>query len=239
VLALDTTTREGSVALVEDDRVIVERAGDPARSHAERLPGDLLRILGDAGVSVSAIDVFAVAAGPGLFTGLRIGIATAQGLAIVTGRPIVAVSALEALAQATSRGLLAGSIVGAWMDAHRREVFSALYEVADAPLFAPDRLVEIDRPAVGDPVATLLRWRERFPAVAVLSGDGATAYADLLTENRRVLPSPLLAGAIGLMAGARAATGKIVEATPVQPIYIRRSDAEVDRERRRSPHSGR
>ena len=203
VLALDTTTREGSLALVEDDRVIVERAGDPARSHAERLPGDLLRLLGETGVSASAIDVFAVAAGPGSFTGLRIGIATIQGLAFVTGRPIVAVSALEALAQATSRGLLPGSIVAAWMDAHRREVFSALYQVAEAPLFAPDRLVEIDRAAVGEPGATLSRWTERFPPVALFAGDGAAAYATLLTESARVLPSPLLAGGIGLMAIAR------------------------------------
>src|SRR4051812_37344406 len=98
VLALDTTTRAGSVALVEDDRVVAERAGDPARSQGQRLPGDLA----DLGAPWTAIDVFAVASGPGSFTGLRIGIATMQGLALVTGGRLVGVSALEALAQIAS-----------------------------------------------------------------------------------------------------------------------------------------
>lgn len=99
VLALDTTTRAGSVALIENDRVVAEQSGDPTRSHAERLPTDLLNLLAANGCAMSDIDLFAVAAGPGSFTGLRIGIATIQGLAFVTGQRIVPVSILEALAQ--------------------------------------------------------------------------------------------------------------------------------------------
>src|SRR5438034_11168139 len=136
VLALDTTTREGSVALVDEHRVIEERRGDAARSHAERLPGELIAPADARGLSVSAIDLFAVAAGPGSFTGLRIGIATIQGLAVTTRRRIVAVSALEALAQSAAGeapGLTAGTLVAAWMDARRHDVFAALYRIADAP----------------------------------------------------------------------------------------------------------
>src|SRR5206468_2472744 len=139
VLALDSTTRAGSVALVEDDQIVAERRCDPARSHAERLPGDLLRLLGDTGVPLSAIDVFAVAAGPGSFTGLRIGMATMQGFAFVERKRIAAVSALEAIGHFASADLAAGELVGVWMNAHRRDVFSALYRIADAPLFARDR----------------------------------------------------------------------------------------------------
>src|SRR5262245_32388526 len=98
VLALDTTTRAGSVAIVEDGRVVDERSGDPSRAHAERLPRELLDVLATHHVGLGDIDVFAVAAGPGSFTGMRIGIATMQGLALTLGRPIVAVSALDALA---------------------------------------------------------------------------------------------------------------------------------------------
>ena len=83
VLALDSTTRAGSVALVTDDRIVLKRSGDPTRTHAERLPGDILGLLHDAGVALAAVDVFAIASGPGSFTGLRIGIATLQGLAFV------------------------------------------------------------------------------------------------------------------------------------------------------------
>src|SRR5262245_38198388 len=102
VLALDTTTRAGSVALVEDDRVVDERLGDAACTHAERLPRELLALLDARGVALTAVDLFAVASGPGSFTGLRIGIATIQGLALVGRRRVVGVAALEALAHAAA-----------------------------------------------------------------------------------------------------------------------------------------
>src|SRR4051795_9096275 len=130
VLALDTTTRAGSVAIVDDGRVLIEREGDPTRTHAQRLPAELLEALAAINATTADIDLFAVASGPGSFTGLRIGIATIQGLAFVHRRRIAAVSALEALAHMGSAGLNAGALVGAWMDAQRRDVFSALYRVA-------------------------------------------------------------------------------------------------------------
>src|SRR5215470_5426477 len=125
VLALDSTTRGGSVALVEDERVIDERAGDGSRTHGERLPSELAQL----GAAWPTVDVFAVASGPGSFTGLRIGIATMQGLALVTGARIIGISALDAIAQLASRELPAGNLVAAWIDAQRSEVFSALYRV--------------------------------------------------------------------------------------------------------------
>src|ERR1700674_3345139 len=115
-MALDTTTRAGSVALVEDDRVVDERSGDLSRTHAQRLPGEILALADRHHVAMRDVDVFAVASGPGSFTGLRIGIATIQGLALATNRPVVAVSTLEALAHAASRDLAPGALVAAWMD---------------------------------------------------------------------------------------------------------------------------
>jgi tRNA threonylcarbamoyladenosine biosynthesis protein TsaB len=231
VLALDTTTRAGSVALIEDDRVIAERAGDPARSHAERLPGDLLRLLDGSGRASSDVDVFAVAAGPGSFTGLRIGIATVQGLAFVHRRPIVAVSMLDVLAQQAGRELPPGTLVGAWMDAHRHEVFSSLYRVTDAPAFSAGRLVEEEPARAGDPAATLARWAASFPAVGVYVGDGAEAYASLISPTGAcVVPAPTVAATIGMMAVARAKRGETVAPAGVQPIYVRRPDVEVARD---------
>src|SRR3954469_13948498 len=113
VLALDSTTRAGSVALVDGDRVVTERAGDGSRKHGERLPGELA----DLGAAWGTIDGFAVASGPGSFTGLRIGIATMQGLALVAGRRVVGVSALEALAQIASTQLSPGALIASWVDA--------------------------------------------------------------------------------------------------------------------------
>src|SRR5215470_2346406 len=151
VMALDTTSRAGSVALVDDGRIVDERAGDASRTHGERLPGELEAL----GVEWSTVDVFAVCAGPGSFTGLRIGIATIQGLALVAGRPVVGVSALEAVAQLASRDLAEGDTIGVWIDAQRGEVFSALYRVANGTMFTPERLLELETPAVAAPLATV------------------------------------------------------------------------------------
>src|SRR5262245_19417605 len=148
VMALDTTSRGGSVALVDDGRLVEERSGDASRTHGERLPGELAAL----GVEWSSVDVFAVAAGPGSFTGLRIGIATIQGLALVNLRPAVGVSALEAVAQLASAELAEGDTIAAWIDAQRGEVFSALYRVAPSPMFTPERLVELEAPAVAAPL---------------------------------------------------------------------------------------
>jgi len=236
ILALDTATRDGSVALVDEHRVIAERRGDAARSHAERLPGELLALAEAHRVSVRAIDLFAVAAGPGSFTGLRIGIATIQGLALASGKRIVAVSALEALAQSAAGA--PGSVVAAWMDARRREVFAALYRVADAPPFSPERLVEVEGATAGDPAATLARWGSHLrDARVTFVGDGAALYADAIADHRSMRSDvlgepPLLAGVIGQMALIRAQRGDTIDPAAVHPLYVRRPDVEVEREKK-------
>jgi tRNA threonylcarbamoyl adenosine modification protein YeaZ/ribosomal-protein-alanine acetyltransferase len=231
VLALDTTTRAGSVSVVDGGAILLERAGDPTRTHAERLPGEILSALREARVPLESVDIWAVAAGPGSFTGLRVGIATIQGLAIVQQRPVVPVSALEALAQSGSRGLTPGCHVAGWMDAHRKDVFSALYRVAEGAIFSRSRLIEVEPPLVDSPQATLERWR-RHPPVDVFIGDGAARYAHTIGPSARVLDAPGLAGVIGLMAHDRAQAGELTSPAGIQPIYVRRPDAEIDRERR-------
>jgi len=235
-LALDTTTREGSVALVVDGRIVAERRGDAARSHGERLPGELTDLLVGAGTTLDAIDLFAVAAGPGSFTGLRIGIATMQGLALVAGRSIVPVFALDALAHAAADRLAAGSVVGTWMDAQRGDVFSALYQVQDGAPSSLDRLVLLEEASVGAPGDTVVRWRARrdgMPEVVV--GDGAVRYRDAWAglggpAVRIMEPSPL-AGTVGRLAEAAAARGEAVAPMAVRPLYVRRPDVVVARER--------
>jgi tRNA threonylcarbamoyladenosine biosynthesis protein TsaB len=234
-LALDTTTRAGSLALVDADRIVEERAGDALRPHAERLPGEALALLADHGLAVADVNLFAIAAGPGSFTGLRIGIATIQGLAFTSARPVVAVSALEALAEAGSRDLLPGDFVGGWMDAHRRDVFSALYRVGAAETYEPERLIEVESPAVGDPIATIARWNLIVgDSGLTVIGDATPLYASTIDRGarplRRAIGAPLLAGTIGLMAIARARHGRAMTAGDIQPLYVRRPDAEVARD---------
>jgi tRNA threonylcarbamoyladenosine biosynthesis protein TsaB len=235
VLALDTTTRKGSVALIDDRRIEAERGGDVMRTHAERLPQEILSLLAEHQLSTPDIDLFAVASGPGSFTGLRVGIATVQGLALVHGRRVVGVSALEALAQVAGKEPARGSLVGAWMDAGRAEVFSALYRLSDSSPFTSQRLVEVEAAAVGGPAGVLERWANLLgSAPVVLAGLGAVMYGELIRAHRlnaRVVDVAHLAGAIGLIASSRAAAGETVDPAGVRPLYVRRPDAELDRER--------
>jgi tRNA threonylcarbamoyladenosine biosynthesis protein TsaB len=236
VIALDTTTRSGSVALVEDDRVVDERGGDGARTHAQRLPAEIVALVEAHGISLADVDLFAVASGPGSFTGLRIGIATIQGLAFVHGKRVAGISALEALAQIAGCGRPPGTTVAAMMDAHRHEVFAAVYRVTPALPFSEERVVEVEAPTAGDAAATVERWRSVFGSgVDVCVGDGAVLYADVI---RRGLPSatvlsvPLLAAGIGRMALNRRA--RAVAPDGLRALYVRRPDVELERERHAS-----
>jgi tRNA threonylcarbamoyladenosine biosynthesis protein TsaB len=226
ILALDTTARSGSLALARDGVVVDEVAGDPARTHGERLPGDVVALLDRHGLTPAAVDLYAVAAGPGSFTGLRVGIATVQGFALAAGRLVVAVSTLDALAH-LAHPRAAGRLTGALVDAQRGEVFSALYEAAR----------EIEPPAVGAPAATLDRWRLEVQARgAVVAGDGAIRYRALveacLGARAEVLePLPPLARAVAEIAAVRAARGAAVPPHAIVPIYVRRPDAELARDR--------
>jgi tRNA threonylcarbamoyladenosine biosynthesis protein TsaB len=231
VLALDTTTRQGSVAVVKDDRVLLERPGDAARTHAERLPADILSALSATGASVGAVDLFAVASGPGSFTGLRVGIATIQGLALATSRHVAAVSALDALAHLASIDRAIGDVVAVWMDAYRREVFSALYRVASLDLYSQERLEELEGPVVSPPEAALARWLHMNCRPAVWIGDGSAVYSTMIEGIGEVRTTEPIAGTIGRLAISRNRAHGAINPAAIQPLYVRRPDAEVARDR--------
>lgn len=242
VLALDTTTREGSVALLDGGRIVDERLGDSSRSHAERLPSEIVALLAANGRAIGDVDLFVVASGPGSFTGLRIGIATMQGLAFVRQRPLVGVSALDAIAFQAAPELAVGWRLGVWTDAYRREVFAALYErrpdedVAVASTGDLDHLKQVEGPTVGAPAATLSRWAAAGVSPTVLAGQGALLYQDVIVAGvfgARVVDVLPLAGTLGLIGAARVRRDP-VGALGVQPLYIRRPDAEVAREHARA-----
>jgi len=229
VLSLDTTTRAGSVAIVIDDRVVYAERGDERRSHTERLPADVMRALEAASLASADIDVWAVGSGPGSFTGLRTGIATIQGFALVHGSRVVPVSALMALAAAASVDRSDGEFVGAWTDAHRGDVFSALYRTRSGA--ALDRsLEEQEGASVGLPADTWARWRSRDAQPVALIGDGAALYRQHIDGGVAVLAAPDLAPWIGRIAHARALAGETIGPGGIQPLYVRRPDVEIARD---------
>ncbi len=237
VLALDTTTRRGSAALLRHGTLLDCEIGDAARTHGQRLPGDIVRLLDRHGLTVRDVDLFAVAVGPGSLTGLRVGIASMQGLALANSRRIVGVSTLDALHASVEKGGRTPFWVGAWVDAQRGEVFSALYR--------DDEL--IDGPSV-DTEEGLARWVRANPdGLVTFVGDGALAHANVidgLMPSASILPTvPPLAPAVAQLAeqsAARAASpagpasparNDAMQPDSIRPLYVRRSDVELARER--------
>ncbi len=241
IAALDSTTRAGSVALWRDGW-IAERSGDPARTHAERLPDDLASLLADHGATVADVERYAVASGPGSFTGMRVGIATIQTLALVHDRLIVPVPALEALAHeaALAPGVGTGSFCGGWMEAYRGEIFAALYRVAEPA--APGAAGQVERgsarlelvrgPSVGAAELLAREWAAAAGSGAVyVAGDGLSRTVGVLAghfaERVTALPDRPLAGTIAALAARH--PERAVRPHAVVPLYVRRPDAELAR----------
>jgi len=232
ILALDTSSAAGSAAIVRDGTIVVERAGDASRTHGERLPRELMTLLEEARAGLDDVDLYAIATGPGSFTGLRIGIATIQGLALAHDTLVAPISTFEALASVSLPPSVlpppTSAATAVWVDAHRGEVFGMLYAADGRVLQAPTSL---------PPGATLDAWAasiDGLPRVA-FAGDGAIKYREAIESrlgSRASLPAgvPPLAGAIGRLAAGE--PGRAVRPHAVVPIYVRRSDAELARDRR-------
>jgi len=225
ILALDTTTRAGSVALLRGEEVLYEQSGDPTLTHGQRLPGDLIQACTVAAVQISDVELLAVAAGPGSFTGLRIGIATMQGLAMARSGRIVPVSTLEAIALAAPPG---PARIAAWMDAQRGEVFAQVFEREQG------RARPLTDAIAAAPTVVLQHHRE-WVSGAVFEGDGAIRYRHDVEHGlggaaRVAADVPHLAVAIARIAAV--SPDRAVLPHAVVPIYVRKPDAEIARDRR-------
>jgi tRNA threonylcarbamoyladenosine biosynthesis protein TsaB len=226
ILSLDTTTRAGSAAVLRDDAIVAVAEGDPSRTHGERLPAELEAALRLAQVELSDVDLLAVARGPGAFTGLRIGLAVMQGVAMVTGRPVIGVSALEGFAAATfERLLVTEARIGVWMDAARGEIFAAAYVAAGEAGGVP-ALTPLTEPEVDTPEAVWARWQAILhpPASWIFTGDATSRYATVLRNAQLADAGPLAPG-IARLARRQADHGGHAP-HDLQPLYVRRPDAE-------------
>ena len=195
-------------------------------THGQRLPTEIAEVLAAAGTRIDAVDLFAVAAGPGSFTGLRVGIATIQGIAMGCGKRVVPVSALDALARSA---IDPAGTVAAWMDAQRGEVFAALYDADGKTVLIP--------PVSAHPALVLKTWSVTADlARTAFVGDGAVRHAEVVHRDvglqAAIQAPPLLASLIGRIALENAASAVLPHA--IVPIYVRRSDAELARARRGS-----
>jgi len=212
ILAMDTTHEFGSLALARDGAAVAEVAMHAPEGFGQVLFGHLERLLAGAGITANSIDCFAAASGPGSFTGVRVGLACAKGLAEAAGKPAAAISNLRAMAWFGKAPLRA--VV---LDARRGEVYGAVYD-------AQGRLVS---PEV---VAKFPEWLAMLPAgvtefVAMDFGPYLEQLAGTRFEGASVVTAPrALAAAIASIAGAGNLAG---DPAGVDANYVRRSDAEL------------
>ena len=225
ILALDSTAQVGSVALCRDETLIAEYTLNTGHTHSETLLPMVESVLKIAGYTVDDVDLFVCTAGPGSFTGVRIGASTVKGIAFGKGKPCIGVSTLEALAL---NGIMLKGILCPAMNARRQQVYNALFDCDGTSLsrLCEDRALAITE--LGEELT------EKYPDRPVyLVGDGARlvyeALHDTLGERLVLLPERLIhqSGYNTAMAGLRLyREGVRTTDAELAPVYLRPSQTE-------------
>lgn len=223
LLAIDTATNCGGVALARNAEVIGFWTSSNTNQYSERIIDWIDLVLRENGLSLSDIDCFAVSTGPGSFTGIRVGVATVKALSQSRAKPAVGISTLEALAY---RFRWCGRSVAPLIDARRQQVFGALYG------FEGLKSIELTAPAVARPAD----WLKALPDEETLFvGDGAEFYREAVRSLRpgdAVFPSDnRVVDSLCRLAYFRFTRGETTDATELRATYIRPPDAEVNKPR--------
>ncbi len=228
ILGIETATERLGAALTANGREF-DRHLDSRSSHCELLVGFISELAEEAGITVRDLDGIAVSAGPGSFTGLRIGIATAMGLAYGLGVGTCAIGTLEALAWNARRE---GGLVCPLLDAKRQEAYTAVYRVGSG---RPEVVVE---PATV-PLAELGAILTGFKETVTITGPASEKFRPLLEApggpalefitGEAAKPSALAVAQLGLMVFE---SGGGQNPAELQPVYLRRSDAEYVKAKR-------
>ena len=222
ILALETSAKAVSAAVSENGKILCSGYQDTGLTHSRTLMPIVEHILKNTGLTVADMDAIAVAAGPGSFTGIRIGVAAAKGLAFAADKPAVGVSTLAAMARNVA---FCDGLVVCAMDARRQQVYNALFQAKDGQLtrLTPDRAISLEELA-----AELAN--DLHPKTVV--GDGARLCFAHLTEvgiSCRLAPAHLVmqnAMSVALEAEAMAAEGNLVSAQALEPVYLRPAQAD-------------
>ncbi len=209
VLGIETSTAQrGSVALVDAGQLVAAASHTRPNAHAELILPLVEQVLGEAGWARSSLELVAVGIGPGSFTGLRIGIALAQGIAMGLGIPVVGVGSLRAMAAAVPPDRVGTRLP--LLDARRNELFCAAYDAAGLELLRPQALPRDSAP---------FTLRELAPGMAVFSG-GVCAELGIASAYRSPeadLPHAAFTAAVGATLDPALA--------PAEPLYVRDADA--------------
>lgn len=229
ILAIDSSGMVASAAIVTEDTVLAEYNTDYKKTHSETLLPMIDSLMKMTETDVSDLDAIAVAKGPGSFTGLRIGSATAKGLALAADKPIIEISTLEAMAYQLFGSK---SILCPMMDARRHEVYYGVFRFEEGKLV---RLLPDDAAPASDVAEKLSAFGKRV----LLTGDGIPVNRAALEQGLTVpyeLAKPFQnrqrAAALGTLAVEYASEGCFVRSFEHAPVYLRVSQAERERAER-------
>lgn len=230
ILAVDTATHTGSVALIDGELVLAEYCLLSKETHSRRLLQAVDHLFIQTGLSWNGLDGLAVTIGPGSFTGLRIGLATFKGLAMATKKPLVGISTLDALA---ANFFQVASPVFPVIDARKNEVFTAAYYPN-----GKGHLVKASPEMVLSPAALAARIEEPV----ILVGDAVYSHGEFfrneLGEKALLAPGPLnfiRAANVAFLAADKLRSGRQDDVATMVPTYIRPSEAEMKWAEKKGP----
>ena len=240
VLAIDSSGLTATVAIVEDDQTIAEYTTNYKKTHSQTLLPMIDEMVKMVDADLASIDAIAVSGGPGSFTGLRIGSATAKGLGLALGKPLIHVPTVESMAYSMYG---CEDIICPIMDARRKQVYTGLYSFAygekeDGGLYDEPEF-RILRPQTAVAVEELIRQLNLHRRRVVFLGDGVPVYREMLAEGLEVpyyfapaFVNRQRAAAVGTLGIRYYEAGRYESAAEFRPEYLRKSQAERERAER-------
>ena len=223
ILAIETSAKAVSAAVAENGKILCAGYQDTGLTHSRPLMPIVEGILKNTDLAITEIDAIAAAVGPGSFTGIRIGVAAAKGLAFGADKPVIAVSTLAAMARNVA---FCDGLVICAMDARRQQVYNALFDAKDGCLtrLSDDRAIAL---------ADLLAEIKDDPRQKIVVGDGGRLCQSSLETNGgpcRLAPPHLLmqnAMSVALAAEELAAEGNLLTSQELEPVYLRPPHADL------------
>lgn len=239
ILAIDTCCTAATAAILTDDRLAAEVVQNNKKTHSQNIMPMIDFMMSQSGISIDEIDCFAAAVGPGSFTGVRIGVATAKALAHASGKPCAAVSALHALAYNTADF---DGIICPVFDARRGQVYNALFGGRGAARLTADRAISAEE--LCDELDEWIKSAENPPDIMFL-GDGLPTFAELFNKRfgqRAVFAKRSLrmnlAASVAELGYEKLLLGDVCGYAELKPMYLRLSQAEREKAEREKDNFG-
>lgn len=229
ILGIDSSGLVASAAIADEKNIIAEFTVNNKQTHSQTLLPMIEKVVDMSGIELEQIDAIAIAAGPGSFTGLRIGSATAKGIGLALKKPVVSVPTLEGLAYRVS---VFDGIICPIMDARRNQVYTGIYKMDKGNLVCLSEQKAVD-------IHEIMEKLEKYDEKVIFLGDGVEVQRETIEKEFKkeycfapIHLSKQSAAAVAVLGDIYFNQGKAEDAAEHKPIYLRKSQAEREREER-------